>query len=667
MLSKIIKENKNLSVHGVEAVEGTNIPKVVHELESDINDGSSRDNLDKSATTNDSNDGLNGNMTVKSMNDVVADVNGDDTVSNETDGGSSEIADADGDHSVPIDPFVEDGLMDTILTSEMLEILSLISDSSDLQNELSDYFDQFVTVNNIYISPKADLSFLKDKANRADLLALSSQLYYHLRTWEFVNGKYDLLLRHVYGNKLFPIHNRYLRELGKVLLKSKSIEDAPFWNLALCRDYPLAKILYGHSHGLTDMVLFTDGKYGSSEFSLEVGNFVSQQNSTVRNDFRSKVDLSLNSPKNSSGDSRLEYSTTINEMLFNVASLDNPRISFKTDSIFSEKSYSSILSSCYDLTTELDIKFRQNAISERVGIVTKSKDNINYQDAFSMRIALNTFDTIRDFDKSILDPLIALRLIGDLYAPGSSDSEVVLQYVSTMFVKYVETYLYLKTGVKIESLKAKIKIVRKSDSLSKVYTDNVERGLLHPISTAQLYGYLYPDSFDWNELVFWSAISGTWFSEDLVNFLPKCDPNYKYRLNSLLYNSESLTTSYYVSDVALPWQKHPDIKLEYGDILRELFHRLMINDQIPDFIPLFTRSGWKGTNGSSPNIPLPHLHRISKFGVVNAEDEISIISKYSALRESPFTPPVYVRKLTRLFERMPPLFNNILHGKYERE
>lgn len=147
-------------------------------------------------------------------------------------------------------------------------------------------------------------------------------------------------------------------------------------------------------------------------------------------------------------------------------------------------------------------------------------------------------------------------------------------------------------------------------------------------------------------------------NDPLDSYLPEITLDSKMYFRMISRNHDYLNTSYYQSEVSLPFQLRLHYSLPWFTFAKEMYVRSILDTDFPEVYPIFSRAGWKGTDGSSFGLSPARMHRIAKYMLPDYLENIEKYIEVITMRKQ--SPPSYIRRMTRLTEFIPDLFKRFI-------
>jgi hypothetical protein len=448
-------------------------------------------------------------------------------------------------------------------------------------------------------------------------------------------------------------------DLNKSIMHSFKLHESPFWALAPCTRAASSVILYGTSHGAHELLSFEESNYHKLEFDY---SFDSQ----VFDKIKRTIAIRLHG----SGENIHERSCTLVDKVFDPANMIPNYKVLERKSMFSSSSYREIMQDLFIVSNEpLELEVNQVTTSDRIGVVSKSKDGRIYDDGFSVRLFVNDDINLSIDDKSVIDMLVSLLFIDEVMLEGQ-ELDLAMNYISTVLYKYVIDQTFSKVGVTIKTIDMKISIVRKiearnSDDLRTIFNKHLSQGKIIPISTLQL---MYASNslkggnihHSWIKYMFWTALANPNINSVLHDYLPILDNQSRINFRTVCRDKTFLTSEAFNSEASLPWQSDMEVSISFIQWVDELAVRSVIRGDLPECIPLNTRSQWFGSSSKSFSISPPTYHRIAKFSVDDPYLVIDQLTSSSSMRDVSTKPPFWMKHLTRISQNIPNIFHRLL-------
>jgi hypothetical protein len=564
------------------------------------------------------------------------------------------------------DTKVIDGFLgDELINTDAMSMLSIYTETDDLSSEAENLFSSYIKVKNVHIVPDDDLTHFKDRANALQLVKLgANNIFINQKNWEFLTNAYIDSITSTIA-KIEPVSDSYLKGLNTALNHSNTVRAMPFWSLAPTTEFSTSKIVYGVSHGAHEIMHFMEPSFTKLNFYYEFNSLIGTKKSP--NSTHATVEMFDTRDDSHVYDRKFE----VLDKLYDSDQCEANFGIINTNSMYSSDSYRKIINEMFIIVNDHDentFSASQSSTSNRTGIVTKGPDNVTYDDAFQINLVVNNDFSIAIEDKSIVDMLISLMHMEKLKLSEDGMATVV-NYITTTLHRYVTSQMYISSGVTIRKLKIKVSITCKKDSivqedLDEMFEKFLSKGMLVPISTLQ-YTYalsalklISKDFSEWEPFSILVSLANPGVNGNLKNFLPRLDIKSKTNIKNLCRNKGRLTSEYYESEVLLPWQDGYSYEMTFKQFINELAVRSSLDKDIPECFPLHTRGHWKSNLASSDEILRPMRHRIAKYKIDDVYDEIDSLIEKISLRDA--TMPKYIRKLTRLSEKLPDVFQRVL-------
>jgi hypothetical protein len=143
-----------------------------------------------------------------------------------------------------------------------------------------------------------------------------------------------------------------------------------------------------------------------------------------------------------------------------------------------------------------------------------------------------------------------------------------------------------------------------------------------------------------------------------IGVCPSIPETSKARFKVYAGSAKTLTSSYYLSDVALPFQNKSQIQLSFRQFMQELAIRTLHTGNVSEIFPLISRGEWRGTNGQSLSLAVASLHKLlHKFGTSNYSLLVGNFTKMISLR-SGNPVPSYIKNESRITKDIPDVFQH---------
>jgi hypothetical protein len=545
---------------------------------------------------------------------------------------------------------------DILFSDQSISKLSLFNDNEERDAE--EFFNNYVSTNNIYIIPDRDLVHFKDRENALDLVSMNSQLFVNWESWKEL---YTLYTNSVYAQmfRLKPLNESYMRDLFRSVRSNEVLQDSPVWSLAGLASDKLGQILYGTSHGANELLYYIPTNFSTLSYSYDFSVLSGEGQ-------RRSVDIRL-----TNGPDTETFSQTYQllDKIFDPAATSDKFSIIDNKSMFITDSFRSVIS---DLVSIQDSKtkavFSQKSTSVRVGTVVKNKnEGASYEDAFSVTAVVNDDVNITISDKNIIDMIFSLFLIADTpYIDNDEYMGIVNNYIGTTLHSYVKDQMMVKEGISLKELKIELSISRitnNSKDLHSNFIRHVNKGFIVPISTLQ---FMFFDKKmydviveDWSPIIAITALANPSLNEALHSLMPMSTLKDKRNFKSVCRVRSYLNSNTYVSDKPLKWQNDHVCQLSFEEWMKEMAVRSFLKDDYPDYFPLHTRGEWIGPHSESLAINPPVQHKLSKFQVIDVYDIYEDITVKATMRASPGVPE-YIRRMTRISKRIPMIFHRLL-------
>lgn len=560
--------------------------------------------------------------------------------------------------------FGSDVIFDKVITSEEAANLSILYESDELFEHSQNVFKHYVLLKDKYKLADADYSHFKSKGNAAILKHFDKILVPYWENWSTPRKVYTQDIVNMIS-KCDPLPDRYLKDLTRAVWTSPNLIDSPVWSLAPYVPHALGKILYSASLGAGDLMYFLPSKYSKLVFHLEHDSTITGSSNRPL-DKKNKVIITLS---NGDSTSDLNLVVKLESKLFDTSTLKPAYKLLNRRSMYSSDTYAYVMSEMFSPElNEVSSTFSQTTVSDRVGIHIKGTDSQTFGDAFYIHAVINDNYHLDIYDKSVLDMLISL-LFFDRMRDGDDYIHIAANYIYTTIQRYFIDGMVVKAGVNMNTLSFTFSIVRRkglvtSEDLGKAFVNFVESGKLIPVSTLQMQQYVQAISSSvidqrWTSKSVLLNLANPNINDPIIDFLPKCSVSYKGFLKQLMRDNSLRKSDHYIADVVLPWQHQFKSTISRSDIYREMLARTFLRDDVTDYVPFFTKGGWKGTSGNSFIIDIPSHHRIAKYTLSDTEEKILSLCRSSLFETHPQN---YIKRTARLTQDIPPVFKHILDG-----
>lgn len=414
----------------------------------------------------------------------------------------------------------------------------------------------------------------------------------------------------------------------------------------------LSKSVYGSAHGAGDLIYFLPTKYKSYILDYTFDSSSSSKSSV-------KISLTNGSKDNYS------VQAPASEFMFNNSDTSISQEPHDSNSVFLRGYVGEVISRMYEIEIgEKTFVTGQTKTSERTAFVLKSRDHATFEDAYVTNLMVNGDFVIKLQDRYMMDMLVALFHINDL-GLSKPDQQDVIRYVSTALHSYVISQLYIHQGVKLTDVNITINVRRvdgltTSKELRDFYVDSMKSGKLVPLSLLHHLFFKEDCGSVWKDIIFWASMLNPGLNDELRLIVPTQSSEGKSFISLHARKSELLSSSYYQTDVALPWQEKFVVKITFEEFLDELVMRKFMNDEQIDCFPLVSKGRWNRYENSPSSLHIAKTHRLSKFSVKDVQEVMdSYISKVSLYDQDK---PKYIKRLTRATSVIPPLFTYIVYG-----
>jgi hypothetical protein len=298
--------------------------------------------------------------------------------------------------------------------------------------------------------------------------------------------------------------------------------------------------------------------------------------------------------------------------------------------------------------------------SERMGVITrdagKGLDAV-YSDGFKNISFQSEGLQIPAWNDSILMQMCSLFLLDHAHT-NQETRDSVINYFSTCLYEYVRSALKLTDNNVLQYIEHKVSITRKIDDtkLDQTYNGLVDNGTFVPITPIHYHYYFGLLKLEeWREYALYSAVSNIKMNSILDSVTPKMLEVDKFYFSSYARDRSRLTSRYYTSDVALPFQKRLEFGISFTDFLIEMFVRTMLVDDLPDYIYPVSAGCWNISGVSSRDISPVKLHKVlCKFAMNDCHKDVTQLATSLLMLENK---PHYIRGTVRLTDKMPSVYN----------
>jgi hypothetical protein len=547
---------------------------------------------------------------------------------------------------------------DPIISDSAIKSLIIFNESRDIVRLADSIFKDQSTRQNKYIVPNDDLNFLKDVENAKSLKLMSEHLVVNLNNWEWLVEHYrSVVLKVVYN--LSPIGEEYLSDIDRLARSNNDLKLFPLWCLNNVSVNPFANIMYSISIGAADLLIFKESKYDILEFEYNYNgaHIVSTNDSPINR-------IKIKGSKSGTDSSALIVDDDLGEKPFDVNTNSVDLSNEEVTSIFTKSSAMVILSNMFKVVNKSsDFGFSSRSVTQRQGNILRGGTPESLRDGFSIDVAVDNNTTVRIYDVAIFKLLLSMFYIDDLDLPREEFMRV-LNYIFTIVQSYVISNQIYDSNVKIYKMHLKFTISRNAgcstqSQLNNLFYNSVNDGHITLISPLHFQYYnnirnnFSNDSF--YKYMILGAISCPQINHILKPYLPSLDMTSRVRIKNVIRNKNWLDSSYYIPEVALPWQKLFGYSLDTSQFIDELAIRTFITDGFPKHYPVFSEGGWKSVHTASFIISTASLHPIGRFRSSN-DIYKSINDVVDGLLLSDFPQPRFIRRQVRMCDVMPNIF-----------
>lgn len=523
------------------------------------------------------------------------------------------------------------------------DTLNLYHDSQDLKKISDLVFNEYMISNNVYIIPTESLAHFKDR-NNASVLINSSDLFTRYQLYKdlqklYIQGIYDTF------DTLIPIPDSYIRELDRRIVSNESNASLPINQLNPAGVNTVGKVVYGLAHGAHELIHFmksTSNKvnyklyFKGEDFSLSANLEIPNTNVNTRyecNAFSFDIEIPYSKSKNN-------------------------------NSIFNHSTEMSVYNDLYEIKGYIKPVFSYSVESSRRGFVSRKDGKNQFIETNEYNVYSLGGTKISQYDKNIADFIAPLFFLDTVDMVNRLD---IVQYVSSNIYKYAKDQVVAKPGLKLQELVVVLEITRKQhDNVKQFYIDCIDKGKIIPLTPIHYNMYL-SDKFSeskWLPFSFLSSVANVNINQKLISVLPSMDIESKSFGSLYAMDRERLKSDYYVSDVALPFQKSQKFSIDFKTYMKEMYVKTLLNESVPGYFMFLSDGKWThGDVRSSVVNPANINSYLCKFGL---EDNYKIVRKmteYFALTQGGIVKsPYYVKRLTRLTSHMPSIFERFVPG-----
>jgi hypothetical protein len=548
----------------------------------------------------------------------------------------------------------------------------LFANSEDMQKQADEIYAEQWRVKSKAIVPDNELSHLKSSSNRRELVN-SPWLYAKWQVRKDLQKHFvNIIYRH--NSRLHPVSSDYITEIGAAILNKKTNLNLPIMNMIPSLRNIIAKSVYGASLGLYDLLYFVPTTHKQLDFIFDYSGKLS---SSEKESTPSRVVVRMHSPVRTPDEPSDSISGVFHITEFSFGSIAEADFTsfISNSSSYTRSSILSVISSMFDIELDIEVDFVVDGESERRALLFKNEKVTEYSDGF--KVKGNIVDILTWDNKSIvlINTLLALYIWPTVHGYTADDGHTALgeasKYVATVVMHYVKSRIRsTSSDVQIANLKFHFIASRKFNSFSELvslYKGFVDTGVMVPLGPIHYLFYLQDDYEQmplWYEFILYSSLCCPELNPMVKSVMPKLNDESKNQLKLYsIQNKFRLNSSYYNSDVSLPFQQELTFHITYRRFLQEMFVRIMLKSATPDYMLFVSAGQWVGNNSSSTVIHPTSLHPVfAKFGIHDVVAHAFEVTNDLLMDTKDFKVPYYFKTRTRITEKMPDFYVRYLES-----
>lgn len=529
---------------------------------------------------------------------------------------------------------------------------NLLVDSQDLVKDSSELYEERIKLNGKTTVPNKELVHFKSRANAKHIAANNEMSSLWLNSLDL----YRLYIRGVARatKGASPVDGSYLQSLQIAIMAMSRNISSPMFQLARSMKHIASRCVYGYSHGAYDLVHFTESNW--SRFELEVIF------KTRGEDPNFQIILKFLDDKGNLKDT-ITTSLSIRSFDLSGVSYDVSKL-IRENSGFDSSQYEAIMSSFYKISGSIKVGLLFKSQSERVVTLVRTfKEQISYGDGFSSTHHTTDGLQLPAFGTALVFQLSALFLF-DNFGYSKEVKHQMLQYVAVSIYEYVVKLTPVTENNNINFFKFTFKMERNvaNENLHNEFVNLINEGLFMPITPIHYRKYLWNDLKDlWDEIIFLSTISVPSYNHLFASALPIISYHSKHHFFSYALDHNKLTSSFYMPDVATPWQKSNEFHITFRDFVLEMYVRTMLSEPLPNYLYPISDGSWNfGIIQTSSISPCSVNPIICKFNLNQPTNNINELISDMLMLTPGYTNPYYIKRTARLSEHLPNVYHRFV-------
>lgn len=591
-----------------------------------------------------------------------------------------------------------------VVSVNKLVVSDIYTIPKDSHTYYQSYFTSYCERTSNILAPGVDFNYLKSKESSTLLLSFGNYIFLY---WHVIYWFYNIFM---FAHKVFildvrPISSYYLKYLDLVIRDSDTISAqrttsaGVFVNSLLfsqiCPRVSLfiGTAIYGASLSAFSLLLFVVPDFKSLSFSA-----------CIKTDNKpSTISLKLSDPNkhiNPTPDTKpvdLEYSYTNEnrETIDFVATFDIDRLSKEVQNLstfhfdpekspFYKDAYSVIFNKFFKITSDslvgntIDIKlaYAYTESSNRTSSTSRDEDGKfkSYLGGFMIKDVLTSNVTLSTADHYVCQFIQAMFYFKSLNL--SNDSVVdILRYIVSLIAAYALSQVINGRNITLLGVDINFNVRYNAGktltqlAMKEYFNSIVDSGLFLPITPLH-FAFYYTKNANlfisrWLKIIVYSSLLFPGFSDSLKTVIPITDLDSKRNFHEVCNNREMLKSSYFGSRATVVHSfKH--VELQFHEFMTELSVRTYLFDNIPDYLPLYSKGKWKGITASSKIIKVAQMN--SYFVKFSSLDHSAMKEYIHALSlDNAPGKPAYVKGSARCVDQLPDVMLRQLDDAGESE
>lgn len=524
--------------------------------------------------------------------------------------------------------------------------MGIITDTHSLVAEFRRDFEVHVNIHKRYIVADASLSHHKDTKERGELQR-STELFIRVH----ISRELEKVLVYAVFKSLCnprPIAFKYLKEIELAMMSNSKMLASPMFTMNPKAKYPVAKAIYGISHGLNDMHHFCPTDW--TEVTINC-----QYDSRIGGSVQGFV-ITL-TPR---AGEVVFPSIVFNSSLKVFDLQDNPPLNstFDAETMFEKSSHVGCMLNMYTLTGRCNYEYTNETITERIGISTKDQEGkIAYASGFKIASNFTEGMDVVPLDIPLMDIITPLFMLDRVEGGLVSD---IVKYVGTCIYHHTNYMTKQATNSQVVKIDMEVTIRRqiKNEDLIPLFRSYVEDGRIIPLSPIQFLFYLSDvDLALWGEYIMYSSLINIRMNPSLISCMPRTAIINKTNFVKYARSRDWLCTIKYESTGSVKHSLGRYYKISFRAFIQEILARTVIRGEFPDYMHPISAGLWVGSGGASRPIIPAHINRVfCKFGMSDKHDIMEEYISRISMSHPSIKIPGFIKSRTRLSEH----FINIL-------